>query len=97
MLAIVSGDLDARDHFLRLHKLVPLPTVQFVPFFIGEFIIIAPDIPLDDDSRFFKRLVIFIDAEMLVSLGRVVIGEDCEVVGRLDFRSICLFAQVFAN
>jgi hypothetical protein len=34
---------------------------------------------------------------MLVSLGRVVIGEDCEVVGRLDFRSICLFAQVFAN
>ncbi len=89
MLTTVRGDLDACDPFLRRDELVRIPQVKFLPFVIGELVIVVPQIPLVG-CRFFERVVSLADSEMLVSLAFVVIGEDGRTVFLpldLSFRS----------
>src|ERR1700723_451349 len=96
MLATVSGDLDARDPFLRRNELVRIPQIKLLPFIPGELVGVVPEVPLDGRG-FLKRFVVLADAKMLVSLAFVVVGEDREMVRRPAFRRICFFAQVLAH
>ena len=92
MLATVSGDLDARDPFLRRDELIRIPQVKLLPLVPRGLVGVVPEISLDDDCRFFERFVILADSEMLVILTCVVIGEDRQMVGRFAFRRIYFFA-----